>query len=392
MFTQTDEATSAGTDETQKVKKNASPLLLRARHTFSGKRSPFHAIANAFIGAAASTLTPGDFTKLCFACVKSRRGDLLEALADPEFVGNERHLYGRLHLAAHQYITDRAPAEQAIIELVPKLEKLAAKKKKWIASWLRGVTSFTRDPLPPTPNLVLGATCNILNPVLNLPEDATFVYIGSCNQVYFEKYWKSLSSSWMEYDPGKTALFINVINPDEKLLDFLFQEASRVRSKRIYLTTSSGPNLPAYFASSRFFLARTALQRYGCPVYIIDVDGTFESPPTSTSPFPDHDVLVRDLKVGMPWGLLNASRVVVAPTQNGMLFLDVVTRYIATVFDPNKDQWFIDQNALEYGRLELLNKAPSNSFADLHLYPHLKNIVLTRIGSAKQTIVDEIKY
>ena len=337
-------------------------------------------------------LSPGDFNRLCFACLKAQRGDLLEVLAKREFVGFERHLYGRLHLAAHRYPTDREASEKEIRELIPSLEKLAARKKKWVVSWLRGVTSFTREPLPAGSDTVPGATCHKPSPVGDIPRGRKLLYIASCNQDYFEKYWKNLRSSWMEHDPGQTALLVNVINPDENLLKYLAVEATMANSQQIFLTTSQGPAVRAYYASSRFFVANAIMKEQNCPVYIIDTDAIFVNSPADALPLPPHDVLMRDMEVAFPWGRVQAGRVVVAPTTNGLKFLETTVRYIVNMFDHTKDQWFIDQNAIEYSRISILTEAPLNCFANIKSYENLYSIIRAYTGGSKQKLIDRIEH
>ena len=67
----------------------------------------------------------------------------------------------------------------------------------------------------------------------------------------------------------------------------------------------------------------------------------------------------------------------------------VISTYCKTVYDEDLDQWFLDQNGLEYYR-RTMALDPSVNFANLHATPEIRDVLFSPTGSKKRALEEKL--
>ncbi|MEI8397241.1 MAG: hypothetical protein WCF85_21165 [Rhodospirillaceae bacterium] len=96
--------------------------------------------------------------------------------------------------------------------------------------------------------------------------------VAACDGYYLRHYNKRFVTSIGQHCPNQDTL-LHVINPgpdDVSLLESLIRN-----HPRLWATIEQGPPYKVYYASCRFLIAERVMDRFGCHVVTVDVDGVF---------------------------------------------------------------------------------------------------------------------
>lgn len=252
-------------------------------------------------------------------------------------------------------------------------------------SWLRGVTSFYPKNLSSTD--FTNAEFDFEDALLDLSE----VYIAAVNTGYFKSFFKGLCDSFLKHaQPAEAVagLVVNIINPTDEVKKFVEYNKYFLRARNVFFSFSFGDDNKWYYTMVRFMLAKKLLDKGVSAVMTIDADSIFAGSPTEMfSLFRDVDLSYRCKKRCLPWQKIQATRIFVRNSVIGMNFVELVVSYFRSYYSAGVDQWFIDQNALEYARLESGGKESNMNnppFSDA------KKMLLTYPGGAKKKMIGKL--
>jgi len=96
--------------------------------------------------------------------------------------------------------------------------------------------------------------------------------VAACDWRYFERYHERFLASLGRGCPDQDCL-LHLINPGAGTAPAL--EALARARPRLWITREDGPPYKAYYASNRFLIAERVMDRLGCHVVTVDLDGVF---------------------------------------------------------------------------------------------------------------------
>lgn len=172
------------------------------------------------------------------------------------------------------------------------------------------------------------------------------VLLASCDTNYFFRFADVLGGS-----KGPWHLHFHVI-----LADGASQEAEQRRlvSQRIQELANSNATVSieakpgaakAYMASRRYMLAPAALQHFGCPVLVCDIDLAIRADLTE---LPVHKPMLRYTdQLTLPWQKMTANACLLTQDAAGKHIASLMAKYLDQQFDQRTgDIWWVDQNAM----------------------------------------------
>ena len=331
------------------------------------------------------TLTTADFNYLGLSALASQSLQWFEAVGSdplPPALAPYFNLYlGAMHYQAHEY--DKAS------ELIESCQSIIAKKGHIFngigCSWLRGVNSYTQHidtgqaPILDTPELLFQTPHEKIS-------GAKLCLLASADSAYFTKFSGGLIRSFLEYRNDESTLLICIINPSDDVKHWVAENKSRLALSGVLLAYTFGPDNKTYYASSRFLLAPELLELLDCGLFHIDVDTLFTAPTSTLSLGIGHlDAAFTEQEWRLPWQKCQAGKVFMGNTPAGHLMAKVISTYCKTVYKEALDQWFLDQNGLEYYR-RTIELAPSISFVNLHEIPQIRDVLFSPTGSKKRAL------
>jgi len=216
-----------------------------------------------------------------------------------------------------------------------------------------------------------------LPPVLEVatlaPDPKGILYL-SCNFIYFRAFASPMIVSLCEHSPN-TAVHIHLMDANEEETRWALNFLKRLAPLKFALTVER-PGLPnqnktaarCYYHAVRFIRFYEHLQRYGVPLWLMDVDAIINR---------DLDELFARLsgaEVSMrirpgrtePWNQFNACVVGAGMSKRSLEYFRLVAAYLAYFFQRDGLRWGIDQLAMYgvFADMQDRNEAPSLALLD----------------------------
>jgi hypothetical protein len=178
----------------------------------------------------------------------------------------------------------------------------------------------------------------------------------SCDAGYFERFRRPVIDS-LAAAGFRGTLFFAAVGASEFGRASIEDSADAAAAQEIALGMIPFPvaavDLPAIASTARYLAAPAAFAAGARYLLIADLDSVF---PPAAAELLDADFQSADLDLGLsfsrygstafPWRAVSAAAVSVRDTEAGRLFLRVAANYIDAVFDPEVDNWGLDQAAL----------------------------------------------
>ena len=331
------------------------------------------------------TLTIADFNYLGLSALASQSLQWFEAVSSdpppPELAPYFNLYLGATYYQMHEY--DKAS------ELIESCRPIIAGKGHVFngigCSWLRGVNSYTQHigtaqaTILATPELIFQSPHEQISV-------AKLCFLASADTAYFTKFSSGLIRSFLEYRNDESALLICIINPSDDAKFWVAEHKSELAVSGVFFAHTFGPDNKTYYASSRFLLAPQLLELLDCGVFHIDVDTLFTAPTRTLSLGIEHlDAAFTEQDWRLPWQKCQAGKVFMGNTPAGHLMAEVISTYCKTVYNEALDQWFLDQNGLEYYR-RTIELDPSINFVNLHEIPEIRDVLFSPTGSKKKAL------
>jgi len=352
-------------------------MRTRAQEAFRAKK--WKQAAQLF-GAAREPLTLAEYC--CFGLGALLSGDLdLLAAFESSPVDGERIAYRDLYLGASLYDQRDPGGSQLILSAAPTITARGCVIDGQPLSWLRGAASF-RDIIVGEQNRLVG---DFSFPG-GLPAEE-ILFVASADSRYFRLFYQSLSESFV-FSPGRIGLLVNVVNPDPALRAFLENTAPRAREKGINFAFSDGPDTKWFYASSRFLLAEELICGAGKSVFAMDIDARFSIAASEIiNGLRSYDAAYKEKGNCLPWQRVQAGRVWIAATPYGTSFVRTLGSFVRTTYSSEVDQWFLDQNALEYANKNL---AANARVLNLNRVPHIRDGIFAPPGGKKSALMGSL--
>ncbi|MFG0424380.1 hypothetical protein ACF8ED_11580 [Pseudomonas sp. zbq_17] len=252
-------------------------------------------------------------------------------------------------------------------------------------SWLRGVNSYVHQ-------LDHHITPSIEAPELDLQslEDeilgAPICFLASADSGYFSKFGGGLINSFIQNRDTEAILVIGIINPCSEAKQWVSQNSIALAKSGVHFIYTNGPEDKTYYACNRFLLAPVLMDIVNTGIYSLDIDAVFVA---KTSVFDNtilkYDGAFQQQEHRLPWQKCQAGRIYFSNSPAGREMIHTVSNYCRVVFQNDLDQWFLDQNALEYYRRQQ-EVIQSANIVNLHELPLVRNAVFCPPGSKKKQL------
>lgn len=193
----------------------------------------------------------------------------------------------------------------------------------------------TIDFSPVTNNVIGDVRTKLPNEKI-IPEYCISV---SCNKKYFDDYGKYLIDSLKKLE-DQFYCHISITDSVEHVID-------DSRFSIINQNISSERNIGPISSSLRFIHALDLLEKLKVPVIVLDFDCVILDSPKALINLDDSDVGMRILENTLPWEKYTGGMSIYINNDNSIDVLIGIRQYLMETITSNKEQWWIDQNALE---------------------------------------------
>ncbi|MCS4065614.1 hypothetical protein [Pseudomonas putida] len=252
-------------------------------------------------------------------------------------------------------------------------------------SWLRGVSSYTHQLDLSNPPALANPAIEFVTPASKL-KNSPLCFLASADSNYFSKFGGGLINSFIEKRDNECLLFLAIINPTIEAIFWIEQNQARLSESGIHFLTTSGNDNKTYYACNRFLLIPQLLQQLGSGIFSIDIDAIFVSPTsTFTRRLLGLDGAFQQQEYRLPWQRCQAGRIYFANTDNGQIMAKTVADFCRWIYDESVDQWFLDQNALEYYR-RTQEESGTSKLENLHKLRDVKSGIFCPPGSKKKQL------
>ncbi|MCX2688521.1 hypothetical protein OO306_23640 [Pseudomonas sp. DCB_AW] len=252
-------------------------------------------------------------------------------------------------------------------------------------SWLRGVNSYVHSLDNSAPFKL--SEPEITTDIRDLQENFNCLcFLVSADSNYLSRFGQALIDSFIEHRDDDALLLISVINPSTPAKVWISDHAVKLRKSGIYFLYTSGPENRAYYASSRFLLTPLLLDLIDLNILAFDIDAVFTNPTSAIrESLKNFDCAFAQQEFRLPWQRCQAGRVYLSNTASGKGAAKAISDFCRLVYNDCIDQWFIDQNALEYYRR--INECnPSAKLGNLYKNELVINSIFCPPGSQKKQL------
>ncbi len=202
----------------------------------------------------------------------------------------------------------------------------------------------------------------------------SFVVVIACDGSYLEIYG-DLYLGWLRRLAPEVLVHLHLVDPGDAAVERMASLRRSMAPLRVNWSWErrplTGPRrfYAPYLASARFLRAPALLDHYRRGLLITDMDAVFKRSPFDLSPvLQEADVGLR-LRLGrcwFPWRSIPAQTVYLRNNDRGRRFANLLSRYIATLYDPDDGrQWWIDQSAIYAVYHHLAQADPATRWVDL---------------------------
>ncbi|MHC6224604.1 hypothetical protein ACYU03_07455 [Pseudomonas sp. X10] len=256
-------------------------------------------------------------------------------------------------------------------------------------SWLRGVNSYIYNldyspPLSLPPPKILFDT-----PIPDLFGKSIY-FLASADSDYFSKFGGGLIKSFTENRDDTSILTISIINPSIEAKNWVSKNRKDLIKSGVHFLYTSGPKNKAYYASSRFLLMPQLLKTLKTGILSLDIDALFVSRTSTLSlALKTLDAALEQQEHRLPWQRCQAGRVYFGYTDAGKHMSDVISNFCRRVYNETIDQWFLDQNALEYYR-RTQEPPLTAKIVNFYKIPSVRNAIFSPPGSKKKQLENSL--
>lgn len=188
----------------------------------------------------------------------------------------------------------------------------------------------------PVTNNVIGGVRTVLPNEGTIPEYCISV---SCNKKYFDDYGKYLIDSLKKLKDQFYCHISITDGVDCKIDDPRFF----IVNQNIYSERNIGP----ISSSLRFIHALDLLEKIKVPTIVLDFDCVILGSPKELLNLDGFDVGMRILEGTLPWERYTGGMSVYLNNDSSIDVLMGIRQYLMEVITSNREQWWVDQNALE---------------------------------------------
>lgn len=199
-------------------------------------------------------------------------------------------------------------------------------------------------------------------PSIDLPDlkhnTPSYVISVSCDVSYFTTYGKYLCESFIKQSDENSLLCIAIIKNNGESNEAYVKWQSHKKINIVEIDFDFGANFRPVSSIVRYLRVKDLLTRFGCPVVVMDLDAVILSDLNQiiamTSGF---DIGSRILAEGVaPWEKYTGGFTIFQPTDIAEMIATSIIDCFHSVYNPNHEQWWIDQNCFE-GSIRVVKKS-----------------------------------